>query len=75
MRSPVIPEAKKERIMAELSEHDKRTLLGPNYRQIEEREARRSGGSQRLKNGLVIAIFLALTMAILIADIGVESIL
>lgn len=61
--------------MAELSEHDKRTLLGPNYRQIEEREARRSGGSQRLKNGLVIAIFLALTMAILIADIGVESIL
>ncbi len=58
--------------MAELDDQDKRNLLGPNYKEIERQEARETVGSHKTKSAVVVAVFVVLASAILIANVGVE---
>lgn len=57
--------------MADLSDEDKRSLLGPNFKEIEAANAKKkSRFNGKLKSVLVVAAFAAFASAILLADFG-----
>ncbi len=55
--------------MADLSDEDKRALLGPDYKAIEAR-AQKGEGSGKWKHVMIIAVFVGFASAVILADLG-----